>query len=82
MSIRGIIEQIVGFINGQVIPLLFAIALLLFLYGVARYLFIEGDNAEGRKKAGKVMLWGIIGLTVMAGMWGIVALLLNTFSLT
>lgn len=66
----------VDFINGTLIPLIFALAFLVFLWGVAQY-FIFGAGDEGKRETGRTfMLYGIIGFVVMVSVWGIV----NIFS--
>lgn len=82
MSFKDIVENIVNFLNFSVIPLLFALALLFFLYGVVQYFFIKRETTgEGRKNALNIMIYGIIGLVVMTSMWGLVTIILNTFGI-
>jgi len=59
-----------------VIMLLFVLVTLYFIWGVVKYVSAAGD--EAKLKAGKQhMIWGIIGMAVMAGAWGIVNLVVN-----
>src|SRR3989344_6963046 len=73
---------VVGGINGYLVPLVFTIALIVFLFGVARkYIFSNGDPnkvAEGHQ----IILWGIIGLVVMLSVWGLVNIVTSVFGLT
>jgi len=58
----------------QLIPLLVAIALLSFIWGLVRFILASGD--EDAKEVGKRrMVWGIITLFVIVSVWGIVGLL-------
>lgn len=57
-------------ITSIVIPLVFALALLYFFWGVAKYIRSEGTGKEEGKN---IMIWGIIGLFVMSSVWGLVA---------
>jgi hypothetical protein len=68
---------IVPIIDAVIVPLLYALAFLFFLYGVARYFFSgkEDDRKEGRSFA----LWGIIALAVLFSVWGLVRVLLLSF---
>jgi len=61
-----------SFINNSIIPLIFALSLLFFIYAIFRYFFYEGDSADSKKKAQDSALWGIIGLVFMVSIWGIV----------
>ncbi len=66
---------IVGFINGVLIPFIFAVALLVFIWGMFTY-FILGGADEGKRDQGKsLMTWAIIGFVMMIIIWGIVNLL-------
>ena len=70
MSInRVIINPLIGF--------LFALAVVYFLYGLVQYL-MSPDNEEIKKNSRQHMLWGIIGLFIMIGVYGILNLVLNT----
>ncbi len=70
---------IVGIVNGQIIPLLFALAFIFFMINIVRYVFIEGGD-EGRKKGRDAMIYGMIGLVLLFSIWGILNLLLNTLN--
>ena len=52
---------------------------LVFIYGLVTYLLSTGDE-EKRKEARQVMIWGIIILFVIVVVWGLVAVLENTFN--
>lgn len=52
------------------IPIIFALALIFFFYGLAQFIRSVSDKtiAEGKNK----MIWGIIALFVMISIWGII----------
>jgi hypothetical protein len=67
------INAFVTTINGWVsllMPTLIAIALVLFLWGVLRYLFSK--DGVTKKEARDFMMWGIVALFVMVSVWGLV----------
>ncbi|MCA9366227.1 hypothetical protein KC722_01470 [Candidatus Kaiserbacteria bacterium] len=77
----GEIGQFIGgvstFINDILIPLVFAVALLMFLYGIANY-FIIGGGDEGKRAEGKkLMLYSIVGFVLMVSIFGIVNLIVS-----
>ena len=78
MSITQIINKITEDIINPTIYLLFAVATLVFIWGIVQYISASGSPA-GAEKGKKVMLGGIIGLFVMASALGIVHLLCNFF---
>jgi hypothetical protein len=68
----------IGDLIGTATPIIVALALLFFFYGLAKYILNSGD--EEKKSEGKgIMIWGIIALFVMVSVWGLVNLLANTF---
>lgn len=80
-TLGGFFEYIVCLINDTVVPLLFAVAMVVFIWGVVQ--FIQGsDNEEKREKGRNFMLWGILGLAVMASVWGLVAIFRGSFGIT
>lgn len=81
-DICRIADQIVFIINAILVPVLFAVAFIVFLYGVAlKYIFSRGDAAKV-SEGHRLILWGLIGFVVMLSVWGLVNLLLDTFLLS
>jgi|GEM_PF-432464 len=69
---------IIGVINNLVVPVLFSIAFIVFVYGAFKT-FIMGAQSEDVQKEGKnLMLWGLIGFFVMVSVWGLVNILTGT----
>ena len=66
---------IIGFINATLIPILLAIAFLVFIIGAVRYFILAGEGTEDKTKGKNAMLWGIIGFVLIVSIWGIVSLL-------
>ncbi|TSD02413.1 MAG: Uncharacterized protein Athens071424_109, partial [Parcubacteria group bacterium Athens0714_24] len=59
-----------------IIGLLIAIGLVVFLYGVVEFL-AGADNQEKREQGKKHMIWGIIGLFIMVGVFGLMEVVVN-----
>lgn len=67
----GELVRAVGEIVRLLLPIVFSLALLAFFWGVAKFVFNSAD--EGKREEGKKMLlWGVIGMFVIATIWGIV----------
>ena len=64
----------IGNIVNLIIPILFAIALLGFFYGLVRYIFGKEDD---KAQAKKTMIWGVVALFIMASVWGLVTFIQN-----
>lgn len=78
-NVAELILEILYLLN-LVIPLIFGLALVYFLWGLAQFILNAG-NETARENARSIMIWGIIALFVMVSVWGLVNVLSNTFSL-
>jgi hypothetical protein len=70
----GNLEAIVsgiGRIVGIALPIVLALGLLAFFWGLVKFIFSQG-NEEVKVEAKKIMLWGLVALFVMVAVWGIV----------
>ena len=63
-----------GNILRSVIPILFVLALIVFFWGLIRFL-TKADDEEAKANGRRLMVWGIIALFVMASVWGLVSFL-------
>jgi hypothetical protein len=61
----------IGALVSLALPILVAIALLGFFWGLAKFIFAAG-NEESKADGKRIMIWGIIALFVMVSVWGIV----------
>ncbi|MFT7507451.1 MAG: ribose/xylose/arabinose/galactoside ABC-type transport system permease subunit [Acidimicrobiales bacterium] len=75
-QVGGFMDGLSGFISGKLVPFVFTLGLLVFIYGIFQYFIIGGADEGSREKGKKLMLWAIIGFVVMVSIWGIV----NIFS--
>jgi len=65
-----------GSLVATLIPIVIAIGLLFFLWGLVQFIAASGD--EGAKEEGKrKMIWGVVALFVMVAVWGLVQLIAN-----
>ncbi|TSC71202.1 MAG: Uncharacterized protein G01um101449_57 [Parcubacteria group bacterium Gr01-1014_49] len=79
-NISDVGSFIINTINNVFVPVLFAVAFIVFVWG-AFQTFIVGANSEEVKEKGKnLMLWGLIGFFVMVSVWGLVNILTGTVS--
>ncbi len=77
-TIEGMICKI-GDILSIIIPILIVLGVLYFVWGVVQY--VISDDEEAKTKGRDRMIYGIIGLVVIVAMWGLVRLVISTFSL-
>ena len=59
------------------IPFLLAIAVVVFIYGVIKYILVSG--AEEKAAARGYIIYGIIGIAVIVSLFGLINLLQSTF---
>ncbi|MBP6869017.1 MAG: hypothetical protein KBC16_02810 [Candidatus Pacebacteria bacterium] len=77
-ELTSFVQSILDVIDSVVIPVIFAVAFLVFIWGVYRYFIAGAAQEEKRDEGKKFVLWGIIGFVVMISVWGIVNLLVTT----
>lgn len=80
-SAQSLSAWIVQFINNILVPLIFALSFVVFIFGVFRYFIAGAANEEARSKGKDIMIYGIIGFAVMIMVWGLVHLLTGTIRL-
>lgn len=67
-----------GDILNMLIPIMIALALVGFFYGLVRYVWSGGEFKE---KGKNIMIAGIVALFVMVSVWGIIRLAQNTLGI-
>lgn len=68
-NLIGAIARLVG----ALVPVLITLALVVFFFGLVRYL-LKAGGADGTKNNRDLMIWGLVTLFVMVSVWGIVRL--------
>jgi len=74
-EVNDFLDDVSSFINSTLIPLVFALALLMFIWGIFKYFILGGDDEDNREDGKKLMLWSIVGFVVMVSVFGIVNLI-------
>jgi len=69
---------IINTINNVIVPVLFAVAFIVFLWGAFQTFIIGSNDADVKDKGKNLMLWGLIGFFVMVSVWGLVNILTGT----
>lgn len=67
-----------GDLVGLAIPIVGSLALLGFFWGLAKYIFSQG-NETSKIEGKKVMVYGLIALFVMFSVWGIIGFFQRSF---
>jgi uncharacterized membrane protein YidH (DUF202 family) len=79
-TVLAFIGKVIDQILNPIIALLFALALVYFVFGVVKYIW-NPDNEEERTNGRTAMIWGIAGMFVMVSVFGILRLIIYTFGL-
>jgi hypothetical protein len=80
VATRGLDDVLATVSNliGLVVPILIALAVVFFFYGLATYILKAGEE---KSKGLNIMIWGIIAIFVMVSVWGLVRLVQGTFGI-
>ncbi len=75
-NFEGLVAKIYGMIS-SIVPLIVALTLVVFLWGI--FQLVRSNSEDARADAIKVITFGVVALFVMVSVWGLVAILNNTF---
>lgn len=79
-NLSNLITQF-GQIIAKIIPIMFALAIIYFFWGVIKFIRAAGDPkaaAEGKS----IMIYGVIAIAVMISLYGLVAWLTSSLGIT
>lgn len=79
-SISGIINWASCMLIKTIVPFLFSLATVAFIWGVIQF-YLNPENEEKRKKGKSFIIGGLIALFVMLSMWGLVSIFTTTFQI-
>ena len=71
----GVVSSVLKIFDAAM-PVLVALALVLFMVGVVKYIYSEGEH-----KNRDLIMWSLIALFVMVSIWGILRILLNSLAI-
>lgn len=80
-SVDSFVSNVNKLIINPLIILLFALAVVYFLYGVFQFISNQ-DNEEAKTKGKSHMIWGVIGIVIMLGVFTILNIIMRTFNIT
>jgi len=80
MDGREIMTKIVSLID-PLILLIFSAGVLVFMWGLVMFI-IQADSTDGRKTGVQHMIWGILGIFIMATVFGIISIITSTLGVS
>jgi len=78
--LNDFLARVVTQIINPIILLLSAGAFVVFVWGVAEFIRKAGDE-KARGEGKKAIVWGLVGLVIIFGAYGIINIALGTFGL-
>lgn len=78
-TVGDLIAKITKEILNPLITLLFAVATMMFAWGIVQYIRGSQGSDQQIQQGKRAMMWGIVGMFIMASAWGIVYLLCDFF---
>lgn len=79
-AVTAFVGRVNEYIVNPLIILMFAVALLFFLYGVVEFI-INSDKADERELGKSHIMWGIIGMFIMFSVFVILRVIENTLGI-
>jgi hypothetical protein len=79
-SVDSVVYSFNRLIINPLIVFLFALAVVYFLYGIFQFI-ANGDNEEKKTVGKSHMIWGIIGIVIMMGVFRILNIIMDTFNI-
>ncbi len=78
LTFEQVWNNIITMIINPAIVILFMVAFVIFIWGVVEYMR-GGEKSDERKKGSQHILWSVVGMTIMLGVFGIMSLIVKTF---
>lgn len=77
MGLIDFLGNVVGFLNGAILPFIVAVAGFAFIWNVFQLFIVRGGNTADHEKARTYVIWSFAGFVLMVSFWGIIYLLTN-----
>lgn len=81
MNLNELLNKINSVILNPLLGLLFAVAFLMFIWGIFQFIGSAATD-DGREKGKKNIMWGIVGMFIMIAVYGIIKVITGTFGIT
>lgn len=78
-TLKAIIAKIIATILSPAVPILIGVAVVLFFFGLIKYLNSGFGDTKTLNEARGLMIWGIIAITAMVSVWGLANIMQGIF---
>ncbi len=75
---QGLFTYVLDIINFTIVPVIFALAFIVFIFNVYRYFIQGGANPEKVQEGRTFVIWSMVGFFLMVSIWGLVNVFVNT----
>jgi hypothetical protein len=72
---------ILAIITDILVPVLMAMCLVAFMWGVINYFLIHGSEEKSRAEGRQFMIWSVLALALMFSLWTVIKFLLSTLGI-
>ena len=79
-SAEELVNTLATEILNPLVALMFAGAVVYFIFGVVNYI-ANADNEDARETGKRHLMYSVVGLVIMAGVWGIIGLIFDSLGL-
>ena len=80
-ALQDLMQNILEFVNGTIIPFIVGIGFLVFVWGMFKYFIAGGTNDDAKEQGKSLMIYATLGFVLIIVFWGIVNLLADTTGL-
>jgi hypothetical protein len=79
--VNDLLSTFIKVIVNPAIILLFAVSMIVFVYGIINT-WIKNEGPEARREGGNHLLWGLVGMTIMIGVFVIMSFIQNSLGIS
>jgi len=72
---------VIGVMNTIIVPLIGALAFIVFVWGIVNYFFIHSNDESKRTEGRQFILWGVVGIVLFFSIWGLLNIVLSTLGI-
>jgi len=76
-----LLENIITFTNGVLIPFVIGIGFLFFVWGMFQFFIAGGANDEAKEKGKSLMVYATLGFVLIVIFWGVINLIAGSTGL-
>jgi hypothetical protein len=80
MTPTELLDRVIDLYINPFIVILFGLAVLYFIWGVYKY-WIGSEGDENRRQGARHILWSIIGIVIMIGVFALMGFISNTLKI-